>query len=86
VLEAAATFEPDIFLIDIGMPLLNGYDVARKLRERYGAAPTLIAITAYSQSADRIAAKIAGFDHHVAKPFKVDALLDLLKTVAPSRG
>ena len=87
-LDAGAEFEPDVYLLDIGMPGMTGYDVARKLRELYGTNPVIVAITAYAQSSDKIAAQLAGFDHHVAKPFAADTLLKLLKIIAaaPPRG
>jgi len=78
-LELASTFEPDVYLLDIGMPVMNGYELARALRERYGHRPLLIAVSAYAQAADRIAAELAGFDHHLAKPFAVERLIALLK-------
>jgi CheY-like chemotaxis protein len=72
-------FDPDIALIDIGMPGMSGYEVARELREEFGKErPLLIAVTGWKQSSDRILAKLAGFDHHLAKPFESKALLELI--------
>ena len=79
VLRIARDFDPDVALIDIGMPGMTGYDVARELRQEYGQQrPLLVAVTGWKQSSDRILAKLAGFDHHLAKPFESTALLDLL--------
>ena len=76
-------FDPDIALIDIGMPGMSGYEVARELRIEFGKTrPLLIAITGWKQSSDRILARLAGFDHHVAKPFDPTALLELIAPLA----
>jgi CheY-like chemotaxis protein len=79
VLDGVRDFGPDVVLLDIGMPQINGYEVARKLRERYASArPLLIAITGHIQPTDRTLANLAGFDHHLAKPYDSSALLALL--------
>ena len=79
VLEMVASFEPDAALIDIGMPGMNGYEIARAIRERYGERrPFLVAITGWTKPADRIIAELAGFNHHVAKPFSPRQVLELL--------
>src|SRR5918994_6838490 len=79
VLQAVFNFAPDVVLLDIGMPQMTGYDVARTLRERYGSArPALIAVTGRSGEADRLQARAAGFEHHVAKPYEPRALLRLI--------
>ncbi|OAI50279.1 hypothetical protein AYO46_10415 [Betaproteobacteria bacterium SCGC AG-212-J23] len=76
----AGEFEPDLVLIDIGMPKLSGYDVARHIRERYGKdRPVLVALTGWKQASDRILATLAGFHHHVAKPYDPGALLALIR-------
>ena len=81
VLRMVREFDPDVALIDIGMPGMTGYDVARELRHLFGKRPTLIAVTGWKKTSDRILAQIAGFDHHLAKPFEPDALLALLAQV-----
>lgn len=90
VLQAIFQFAPDIVLLDIGMPRMSGYEVARELRERYGSArPVLIAVTGRAADADRQQARAAGFEHHVAKPYQPGALLALIAGVcaaAPVRG
>ena len=79
VLQAIFHFAPDVVLLDIGMPQMSGYDVARTLRERYGSArPALIAVTGRTAEADRQQARAAGFEHHVAKPYEPKALLNLI--------
>jgi two-component system, chemotaxis family, CheB/CheR fusion protein len=82
VAPAARLFDPEIYLIDIAMPRMTGYDVARAIREEYGKAPVLIAVTASARVTDRLAATLAGFDHHVAKPFDPQALIELLRDVS----
>jgi len=83
VLQAVFDFAPDIVLLDIGMPQMSGYDVARTLRERYGSArPALIAVTGRAEKADRQQARAAGFEHHVAKPYEPSALLRLIGEVS----
>ena len=79
VLDAVFNFAPDVVLLDIGMPKMSGYDVARTLRERYGSArPVLIAVTGRAGDTDRQHARAAGFEHHIAKPYEPNALLRLI--------
>ena len=83
VLQAVFNFAPDIVLLDIEMPQMSGYEVARTLRERYGSArPALIAVTGHALEADRQQARAAGFEHHVAKPYEPVALLRLIGALA----
>jgi len=83
VLDAVFNFAPDVVLLDIGMPRMSGYEVARQLRERYGSArPALIAVTAMTRTLDRAHARAAGFEHHVAKPYEPKALLALIGELA----
>lgn len=70
-LEAAEEFAPDIVILDIGLPGMDGYEVARRLRERAeGPRATLIALTGYGLEEDRRRSIEAGFDHHVVKPIR----------------
>jgi signal transduction histidine kinase len=78
-LEISQTFSPDVVLLDIGLPKMDGYEVARRLREiSFTARPTLIALTGYGQSEDRAKALSAGFDAHLVKPVDFAALEKLL--------
>ncbi|WP_394836159.1 response regulator [Pendulispora rubella] len=70
--------KPDVAIIDLGLPGMNGFELARRLR-RAKLSLYLVALTGYGQSADRMAALDAGFDEHVVKPVHADALLALLK-------
>ncbi|MEZ0230688.1 MAG: ATP-binding protein, partial [Planctomycetota bacterium] len=83
-LELAKKFLPDVVLLDIGLPGLDGYSVARELRRRHADAFILVALTGYGQEEDRRRAREAGFDHHMVKPVRLDALSKLLAQAAPS--
>lgn len=85
VITMTRHFQPDAVLLDITMPLLNGYEVARTLRQRYAArCPLLIAVTASGTSSDRLLAPLAGFDHYFRKPYDTKALLAVLATIKPA--
>ena len=86
VFKAVRDFEPDAILLDIGMPKMTGYDIARELRRTRGNDFLLIAVTAWSKFSDRMAAHIAGFDHHVAKPYQPEEILGLLQPLADHLG
>ena len=84
-LDQARGFKPDAVLLDIGMPKITGYEAARRLRQRYGDdCPVLVAITGWKQASDKILASLAGFDHHVAKPYDPAALISLLAKLRPA--
>lgn len=75
---SAASFEPDLILLDIGLPELDGYEAARRIREqRGGDGLTLVALTGWGQETDRRQSADAGFDHHLVKPIE-PAVLDRL--------
>jgi CheY-like chemotaxis protein len=75
-LAAASDFLPDVVVLDIGLPLLDGYEVARRLRRAPATQSVfLIALTGYGQKEDRQAAQDAGFDRHFVKPADPAALL-----------
>jgi CheY-like chemotaxis protein len=85
-LSVAQSFRPDIVLLDIGMPQLNGYEVAQALRqEPWGGNITLIALTGWGQESDRLKAMDAGFDRHLTKPVDPDTLEQLMGS-APRNG
>jgi signal transduction histidine kinase/CheY-like chemotaxis protein len=78
-LEWAAFERPDVFILDIGLPDLNGYELARRLRAMPQFADTLlIALTGYGQLADKARAREAGFDVHIAKPAEPEEILGAL--------
>ena len=84
VMDHVLDFDPDVVLLDIAMPELSGWEVARTIRARRGAErPLLIGISGeYKQGADRVLAQILGFNHYLLKPY---APADLLGLLAPSR-
>jgi PAS domain S-box-containing protein len=69
---------PDVAIVDLGLPGLDGYEVARVLRREFGPALRLIALTGYGQPADRQRALAAGFDAHLTKPANIDELIGLV--------
>ena len=83
----AATFHPEIALVDVGLPGMDGYEVARNLRRAAeglpgrGAPPVLIGPTGYGQAEDRTRGREAGFDHHLIKPPDPEVLRQLLQGV-----
>jgi PAS domain S-box-containing protein len=86
-IEEAEAFRPDVALLDIGMPNLNGYDVCRRLREQpWGADITIIALTGWGQEEHRRRSQEAGFDHHLVKPVAARTLMKLLTELDASKG
>jgi CheY-like chemotaxis protein len=67
--EVAETYRPEVILMDVGMPRLNGYDATRRIRSRpWGRGITIVALTGWGQEADRARAAEAGCDAHLVKP------------------
>jgi two-component system CheB/CheR fusion protein len=85
--EAAATLDPDVILLDIGLPLLNGYEAARRIREQQGEKrrPLLVALTGWGQDEDRRRSEEAGFDAHLVKPVDVAILGKLLAELSAGK-
>ena len=80
LLEQFEAFRPHVVILDIGMPALNGYDVARALRANAKAKDVLlIAVTAYNTQTDRFLSMLAGFDYHLAKPVDPNAIVGLIR-------
>jgi PAS domain S-box-containing protein len=84
-LEAALAHELDVIMLDIGLPSIDGHEVARRIRA-HTSKPVLIAMTGYGQTEDRQKSKEAGFDYHLTKPVDPDRLQELLGKIASSRG
>jgi two-component system CheB/CheR fusion protein len=79
-LVIAKEFKPDALLLDIGLPRLSGYEIARQVRgDAELAHATIIAVTGYGQPQDRAKSHAAGFDHHLTKPVEFRTLQDLLR-------
>jgi CheY-like chemotaxis protein len=86
-LQLAATFAPDIALLDLGMPRLNGYETARRIREQpWGRHMALVALTGWGQPRDRDSTRQAGFDAHLIKPIGSEELLETLNRVGHRRA
>jgi PAS domain S-box-containing protein len=83
--QAATTRRPDVVLLDIGLPKLNGYEAARRIRQERGRDVTLIALTGWGQEEDRRQSREVGFDHHLTKPVDFAALQKLIAGVAAGR-
>jgi PAS domain S-box-containing protein len=85
--EAALAFRPDVAVLDIGLPGLDGYQVAQRLRQEPSLAGLeLVAASGYGQDSDRRRSREAGFDHHLIKPVDVRELMKILAEVSGQRG
>jgi signal transduction histidine kinase len=80
--EKAVHLSPDVVLIDIGLPDIQGYDVARELREKLAPGTRLVALTGYGGLADRAKSEKAGFDAHLLKPVEPERLMSALESLA----
>jgi CheY-like chemotaxis protein len=77
---AGETFQPNVIILDIGMPGLNGYDTCKLIRQQsWGKSVTIYALTGYGQADDRLKSREAGFDAHLLKPVDLEELIDLLQ-------
>ena len=86
VIAAVGSFAADVLLVDVGIIGMTGYAIARGLRQRYGSAlPMLIAASAGNSPTERVLAELAGFEHHVSKPYEAKSLLGLF-AIARRRG
>src|SRR5438309_2154299 len=83
--QTVLRWRPEAAVVDIGLPGLNGYEVARRVRASVGRQVRLLALTGYGQASDRQQALEAGFDLHMVKPAEAETLLDWLKG-GPSAG
>jgi CheY-like chemotaxis protein len=82
-LSAIDAFRPGVVMLDLGMPDMDGYEVARRIRERPDSGGiTLIALTGWGQDGDREVTRAAGFAHHIVKPAEIGALQTLLASLA----
>lgn len=82
-LLTARTFQPSVVLLDIGLPVMDGYELAARLREEAGPGmPALVAITGYGQSADKLRAATAGFSEHLVKPVDLNTVAAVVGRLA----
>ena len=85
-LRAAEAERPQVALLDIGLPGMDGYELARQLRSQPGwGRLVLVALTGWGQDEDRRRSQEAGFDHHLAKPVELAALQELLTQAQPQQ-
>ncbi|AYQ30578.1 response regulator [Polaromonas sp. SP1] len=85
-LDIARQFVPDVLILDIGLPGMDGFEVARQLRSRPESKDALlIALTGYGEAESRLRSQQAGFDHHVVKPADIDFLLSIVSQPAAGR-
>ncbi len=77
--DLAVRQAPDLALLDVGLPDLDGYEVARRLRERLGDRIRLVALTGYGQPTDRARSEEAGFDEHLVKPMDPSKLGEVIR-------
>jgi CheY-like chemotaxis protein len=82
-LEAAYDYRPSVVLLDIGLPGLDGYEVAKRMRQQpVLQSVVLVAMTGYGKESDRKRAQEAGFDHHLVKPAKLEKLRQILASIS----
>jgi CheY-like chemotaxis protein len=79
-------FGPDLVLLDIGLPGMDGYEVGRRLREILGDRARIVAVTGYGQEEDRLRAAAVGIDEHLVKPIRPEAIARLLRRPEESSG
>jgi CheY-like chemotaxis protein len=81
-LEKALEWNPDVAFLDIGLPTVTGYGVAKALRDRYGDAILLVAVSGYDAPEDRAAARASGFDLHLVKPADISQIMRIAACAA----
>ena len=83
-LAEARSFRPEVVLLDIGLPGMDGYEVARALRsEPDGEQALIVAVSGYGQPEDRERSRVAGFDQHLLKPVTPERLLEVVRRPVP---
>jgi CheY-like chemotaxis protein len=83
-LQMAESVRPDVVFLDIGLPVIDGYEVARRLRSTMQGGPFLVALTGYGTDRDRAAAHEAGFNLHITKPPPPERIAELLAQTRPT--
>ena len=86
-MDAAARFLPDVMLLDIGLPRMDGLEVCRRVREEtWGTDMAMIPLIGFGQDSDRLESESAGFDRHMVKPIDYDALVQTLNSLSLPRS
>jgi DNA-binding response OmpR family regulator len=81
-LKIARDYQPYIVLLDVGMPYMDGFQVARALRIMPGIQTTIIGVSGYADQARQISGREAGFDHYMVKPMQIEVLRELIQAIA----
>ena len=85
-IEQTATFKPDVIFMDVGMPVLDGMEAARRIRHsKLGSTISIVALTGWGQESDRDRTREAGMDHHLVKPVSADDLREVLRSMTARR-
>jgi CheY-like chemotaxis protein len=85
-IEQTATFQPDVIFMDVGMPVMDGMEAARRIRHsKLGAKISIVALTGWGQKTDRDRTREAGMDHHLVKPVSADDLREVLRSLSAQR-
>lgn len=84
--DKALEFSPEVVLLDIGLPKMHGYDVAKRIRAEQGADVLLVAVTGWGNEEDRQRSRDAGFDYHFTKPVDPEDLVRVVGTAPPSKA
>lgn len=85
VVDLVLRYKPDAVLLDIGMPEVTGFEIARQLRDKLGlACPLLVAVTGWNQERAKQLGKLFGFNHYLTKPYSPEQLLDVLAALTVS--
>jgi CheY-like chemotaxis protein len=82
--QVCGEFDPQLVLLDIGMPKVNGYDACRRIRAASGKRRVIVAVTGWGQPQDHRRSQEAGFDRHLVKPIDIDALTEVIDSVDPA--
>jgi CheY-like chemotaxis protein len=85
-IEVARAFQPTLVLLDIGLPQMDGYSLARKLRQEHGVELVLAALTGYGQERDRRMSEEAGINHHLVKPVSLEAVRAIIGSLPAISG
>ena len=80
--QSAASFRPEVIVMDIGLPVMDGYEAAKRIRKAHRRnKTTIVALTGWGRYADRAKARRAGIDHHLLKPLQLPALLAIFDSL-----
>ena len=81
-LDSLMKFSPNLVLLDIGLPGIDGYEVVKRMRKERGDSVTIVALTGFGQPGDKDQAKASGFDYHLTKPVRVSNIQEVIEKMA----